>query len=42
MNVIKKMEVAVTFAQTHLAALSVLVKKVIHWILMALIVLVST
>ena len=30
MNVIKKMVVAIKFAQTHLAAISVLVKKVTH------------
>ena len=36
MNVSRTMEVAVKFATTHLVALSVLVKKVMCWTLMAL------
>ena len=42
MNVIRTMEVAVKFAQTHLAVMIVLVKKATHWISMALTALVRT
>ena len=42
MNVIRAMAVAVKFAQTHLAVMTVLVKKVTHWISMALTALVGT
>ena len=42
MNVTKTMEVAVKSAQTHLVAMNVLVKQVIHWILMVLTALVGT
>lgn len=42
MSVIREMEVAVKFAQTHLVAINVLVKKATHWTSMALIALVST
>ena len=42
MNVIRTMAVAVKFAQIHLAVMTVLVKKVTHWISMALTALVGT